>query len=313
MNKYTLTLQNDQLDLPIEFIKFCVSHQQQDIELMVNQESHCLRFCGVYDILDMFKFTSVTIYTANAVEWHDRYIIKPLPNWCHWLTRAQKFDYSYDYTWNGSKVFGCFYGRPTAPRLGIAGYLAKNYANISLIKVRFDSSTEDTRKQYELTKLHAWNGNISGAATLLENISKYQSEYTAYDYTTDQYDYSNGINYLYKDIFVDIVSEATNFGNTFYPTEKIVRAILCKKPFIVMSSTNYLQYLKQIGFKTFDKFWLESYDYFSGAHRYNLILNLIDQIATLPLIDIQNKITNIVEHNYNLLVTNQFKKQVRLI
>ena len=107
------------------------------------------------------------------------------------------------------------------------------------------------------------------------------------------FDYRNDLNLQYRHIFVDIVVEATLAGNSFYPTEKIVRAMLCKKPFIAMAPTFYLRYLKQMGFKTFDEVWSEDYDDLGSKNRYFAILRLIDKLAELrtdQLIELNNRI-----------------------
>ena len=110
-------------------------------------------------------------------------------------------------------------------------------------------------------------------------------------------------------MLIDIVSEPTCYGNAFYPTEKIARAILCKRPFIVMASKNYLLYLRQMGFKTFFDFWDEQYDMLDGRNRYLHILKLLDQIAaTTDIHTMYSSMKNTLEHNFNLLMTQQFKK-----
>lgn len=314
MNRCTLELENDQIHNIILLVEFLSSNQDNDIEITVNQESHCLRFCGIYDLIDKFKFNTVTIYTANAVEYHDKYLIKSPYNWYHWLERIDKFDRSIQHDWDQSATFGCFFGRPSASRIGIASYLHKNYPTQSLIKLRFDTVDETSRKNFELQKLYSWHPEIMpDVADLLDNVDQYQSIYHAYDYATFEYDYSNDINLQYRHIFVDIVVEAALAGNSFYPTEKVVRAMLCKKPFIVMAPTFYLRYLKQMGFKTFNAFWSEDYDDLGLKNRYFAILKLLDTLAELStdqLLELNNKIQSIVDHNYQLLVDNKFLKSV---
>jgi hypothetical protein len=103
LNFYELKLENDQLLDVTNFFKFCIDHQGKDIVLQVNNEGHCLTYCGVYDILNMFKFNSVKINTSNALEKSDRYTINSA--WDIWLTNIDDFDFSYDYTWNHKKIF----------------------------------------------------------------------------------------------------------------------------------------------------------------------------------------------------------------
>jgi hypothetical protein len=320
VNRYTLELENDQIHNIIPLIEFLSSNQGNDIEIIVNQEFHCLRFCKIYDLLDKFNFNSVTIYTANPVEYHDKYLIKPLYHWSAWFSRdsINSFDYSIDYDWNQSNIFGCFYGRPNASRIGIASYLNKNYPTQSLIKLRFDTVNEDQRRNFELQKLYSWHPEIlPSVADLLANIEKKLSEFHAYNYTTFKYDFSNDLNLQYRHIFVDLIVEATLAGNSFCPSEKVARAILCKKPFIAMAPAFYLRYLKQMGFKTFDEVWSEDYDDLELKNRYFAILKIIDKLGNLSteqLLELNNKLQPIVEHNYQLLSdTNFLTSLVRII
>jgi hypothetical protein len=46
----------------------------------------------------------------------------------------------------------------------------------------------------------------------------------------------------------------------FFPTEKIYKAIVCYHPFIVVSGKHFLKSMKEFGYKTFSKWFDESYD-----------------------------------------------------
>jgi hypothetical protein len=313
VNSYTLELENDQLLNILPLIKFLKENEGRDVNLIVNQESHCLRYTNVYDLVDLFTFKSVTFESLNAIESHDTYNI-PDNDWDHWLTTKNiKFhNFSKDHSWNYSKIFGCFYGRPSAARLGIASYLYSQHLEKSLIKFKFDSSNEDTRKNFEMTKLFSWDPDrITDVSSMLKTIS--QSNYNAYNYKTGEYDFSNPLSDLYEDIFLDIISEASIMGDSFYPTEKFSRAVLCKKPFIAMAPKSYLKYLKQMGFKTFSYWWNESYDDLAAKDRYFAILKLIDYIASLSesnILDLTNDMKSTLEYNYQLLVDQKFSRDI---
>lgn len=315
MNRYVLELENDVLLNIRPLIKFLKENENKDIFIQVNQESHDLRATGVYDIVEMFTFNSVTVNTANAIESHPHYLIDN-GYWYHWLNDIYGFNFTEDYHWNQSKIFGCFYGRPSASRLGISSYLHNKYKNQSLIKVRFNTSNEDNRKHFELQKIYSWDSNLLPVASFLNSIEEYQSEFHAYSYQTFEYDFSNPINYLYKNIFIDLVVEAHLVGDSFYPTEKLSRAILCQKPFIAMAPVHYLRYLRQTGFRTFGQFWDESYDDLGEKERYLAVLKLIDyfgKLTPLELVNLNMQIQDITKHNYQLLINNKYNKKVRKI
>lgn len=306
MKFYELKLENDRLLKATEFVKFCLDNQGQDVTIQVNNEGHCLRFTGVYDILDLFQFRSVTLKTWNILEHHQTYKIST-KLWNYWLTKFKSFDTQFDYTWNQQKIFGCFYGRPSAPRLGIAAHLATHYSDKSLIVTKFNFDDEDHRAQFDLVKLFEWHPES------LEKIFKIGMHNNSEKYIKGKYDVKNSLAHMYKNLLIDIVSEPTNYGNAFYPTEKTVRAIMCCRPFIVMGSKNFLIYLRQMGFKTFHEFWNEDYDGYEGKEKYLQILKLIDSIAkktSQELLEMYNGMQDILQHNANLIKTQTYNKNI---
>jgi hypothetical protein len=66
---------------------------------------------------------------------------------------------------------------------------------------------------------------------------------------------------LYSNVYIELVPE-TLYKDGFFITEKTVKPIATKTPFLMISNCKYLQFLKQQGFKTFDSLIDESYDSF---------------------------------------------------
>jgi hypothetical protein len=64
----------------------------------------------------------------------------------------------------------------------------------------------------------------------------------------------------FKNSYVSIVTETAYDNNVFFPTEKIYKAIVCYHPFIVVSGKHFLKSMKEFGYKTFSKWFDESYD-----------------------------------------------------
>jgi hypothetical protein len=306
MNSYEVKLENDKLlEIP-EFVKFCIKNQNTHIYLRCVNEGHCLTFTGVYDVLDMFDFQSVNIYTSNALETHDTYIINNR-TWQTWLNNFDKFDFDHDYSWSTDKLFGCIYGRPSAPRLGIARHLIQNHLDKSFIKTKFDFTTEDTRKLFDLQRLFSWDENAN--INPLNDMRYFSTE----EYDPSNHNTGNLINHTYKNFLIDLVAEPSCKGTAFYPTEKIVRAILCKHPFITMANKNYLIYMRQLGFKTFEKYWDEDYDGFDGRQRYLKILSLIDSLANKTPREINymyRDMQQTLDYNFDLLCARKFNRTV---
>lgn len=87
-------------------------------------------------------------------------------------------------------------------------------------------------------------------------------------------------------------------------TEKTFRAINSCQPFILFSNHGLLSKLKELGFKTFDKWWDESYDLEQNDDiRMEMLYNLIEKLnkkTITELTDIYNEMIPILKHNFNL-------------
>jgi hypothetical protein len=120
----------------------------------------------------------------------------------------------------------------------------------------------------------------------------------------------------YQDIFVDIVGETFVDGVTFFPTEKVIRAMLLKKPFIVYGSECFLEYLRQMGFYTFNDYWDECYDGYQRQQRLSKMIEVIDSLSSKPLsvlADMLQHMNPLLEHNYQLLAKQTYTYKVSLI
>ena len=67
-------------------------------------------------------------------------------------------------------------------------------------------------------------------------------------------------NEFQKDSFCNIVTESRIDSKTIHITEKTDKCFSTGQPFVLVSGPNYLKKLHELGFKTFDKWWDESYD-----------------------------------------------------
>lgn len=310
-NHYEVKLENDRLLQTPEFVEFLVKHQGQHIVLHPINEGHCLRSAGVYDIIDLFDYASVTIDTCNALESHDVYKIHNA-HWSHWFSAIDGFDFTHSCEWNRRCVFGALYGRPSSGRLGIAGFLAKNFDQKSKILTNFDFSNSDSRSLFDLQRLYEWDSSAPVYLDIL-NDCKYISPY---QYRRGSYCQTNALSYEYRHFFIDVVVEAVTQGQSFFPTEKIVRAILCRRPFVVMATQNYLDYLHQMGFHSFNEFWSEDYDGYQGKERYRRILELLTDLGARPqshLVDTYYDMKFQLDHNFDLLVSRGYTTDLSCI
>ena len=112
---------------------------------------------------------------------------------------------------------------------------------------------------------------------------------------------------LFLNSCINIVTETSFQYNELFLSEKILKPIVMYQPFIVFSSVHYLKRLKEIGFKTFDAFWDESYDDVEDwEDRYNKVLLLILELNNKSIDELNNLYKNLKHiciYNRNHLLT----------
>jgi hypothetical protein len=315
MPKFELSLANDELWNLNRLIKFLSTHQHQDIYLSVMPESHDLAECGIYDILDCFCFKSVMIETSNCLEQHDKYkFAYRAVDWFLSIDYWKNYNLGASGVWDHSKIFGVFFGRPTANRIGIAGYLFTHHRDQSQLVFAPNIYDDDNAALFELDKLFQYRQeSIIDFSNMITAGYNRELQYSPFGH---EYDPNHSLHELYKTIFVDIISEPSIKGSTFYPTEKFSRCVLMKKPFIIMASKDYIDYLLQMGFRTFYEYWDESYDGFAEKNRFVKILNLIDWLASKPqseILAMYKDMQEILDHNYDLLINQAYSTNIKRI
>lgn len=310
---FTLVVEDTFIWNQVELIGFLVQNQKKDIILTLQGEGPSAKAIGLYDLLDQFNFSSVTILTANAIEHHPKYKIKITTN--IWSTVNKSINSEF-HIWNQNKLFGAFYGRPRWHRIGLASYMKIHHDDISLINIRGKHKDEDDRRAFGIDTLFNY------APTQLSNFTKIYHQFPMIIEQFDRYrpgkdngtdEFTSPLVEFYKDIFIDVVAETYTNGECFFPTEKTFRPILMKKPFIIMGTKNHLHYLRQMGFKTFNQFWSEDYDPQWPPDKFTKILQLLDKLAIMNKNDLYNmyqSMQEILDYNYQLLLSRRFNLQL---
>ena len=122
---------------------------------------------------------------------------------------------------------------------------------------------------------------------------------------------------FHKKTFVSVVSESRVESDLIFFSEKIFKPIYALQPFILISSQNSLNKLREFGFKTFDKWWDESYDSCINANerikKIKKILidicNKSDEELQIMLIEMED----VLIHNYKILTDTNFNNFNNLI
>ena len=110
--------------------------------------------------------------------------------------------------------------------------------------------------------------------------------------------------------FLHVVTETCYWEDKTHLTEKIFKPIVAKQPFVLLGCANNLSYLKSYGFRTFDQFWDESYDQITDpVLRLQAVIKIVKKICGMSHNQLQNllqKMTEILEHNYNWFYSQNF-------
>ena len=87
----------------------------------------------------------------------------------------------------------------------------------------------------------------------------------------------------YVETYFSIVNETTYHEQTPFLSEKIFKTIAMGHPFLIVTAPNSLQYLKELGYKTYAPFIDESYDtIIDDGDRMLAILDEVERLCSMP-------------------------------
>lgn len=198
------------------------------------------------------------------------------------------------------KHFGMFVSRSNWLRLAIASYCYDKYQDRTLMTYHYDRTSDYHVCHFGLEKfLNKHLDEIDQVSTFLKKIP---IAFEDHCYPIQWNQRAVELNALYPEFFCDIVCETYFSGRVFFMTEKIMRSIINKKPFLVQGPQWFLKNLKKLGFQTFDRWWDEGYDEDPWDFRYQGIKINIDYIANQSLATVQQWHTDmkpVLDHNYD--------------
>lgn len=121
---------------------------------------------------------------------------------------------------------------------------------------------------------------------------------TEVPYTVDHHAFDN--------VFCSVVSESVYTEPTSTASEKTLYSIYHRTPFIIVGTPGALEYIKKLGFKTFEDYWPEDYDREPNhEHRLLKIFKLIDYLDSRSLDELEKlylSMQPILDFNYNRLL-----------
>lgn len=257
-------------------IDLTVAAQQGPVDINMKQEGPCCQTIKLDDLLGNIPgLTLNAIHTSNQIQSSNfkeiRMPFVELP------VARQKISGTRPSTSSLTHRFALFVGRSNWQRLGLASHLWKHYNKDLVITYHYNKDLD----------YHTAN---FGLETLLQK--QWDRRHAIYEFiehlpiTFDQQTYpilwnerAFDLTEHYKSVFCEIVCETFFSGKTFMMTEKIMRPIIQRRPFVVQGPKFFLENLKRLGFKTFDAWWSEGYDLDDPDAQANSIRDTIDYIG----------------------------------
>jgi len=104
--------------------------------------------------------------------------------------------------------------------------------------------------------------------------------------------------HINENSWISVVAETLDDNRIFFPTEKTGKALISNKPFIMLSSKNFLKHLRSIGFKTFHPVIDESYDEIDNLQeRIKAAFNSFMELQKQDPITVRQKLKEQLDHN----------------
>jgi hypothetical protein len=108
-----------------------------------------------------------------------------------------------------------------------------------------------------------------------------------------------------KECFCAVIGETRFAQPTANFSEKVLHAMETLTPFVIAAPPHTIQYLHDLGFKTFSDYWDESYDLEENhSKRLAKIFKIIDQINSLSIKEckqLRRDMRSILKHNFEIL------------
>jgi hypothetical protein len=114
------------------------------------------------------------------------------------------------------------------------------------------------------------------------------------------------------DCFLNIITETLFDNDSIFLSEKTYKPIYLCQPFIIFGNPHSLKKLKELGYKTFDKWWDESYDEeLDINNRFKKIICILEEISEWDMnecFEIKKEMQEILIHNYkNMFETDEIQ------
>ena len=292
------------LDVPGLVAKMMLSWQQFGRIDVRTKEGQSFAECGLYDILDSMcevaniSKDKITLTSNNWTEQHDHYKVMKAPFSYELMQFARDNVKTFDYS--GEKFYGMFLGRPNEPRIKAIVQSRRRFIP-ALTSFNGDMTLPYVEKivqrllargildRHEIDKATVRHGPLDGLQDppIIPPMNCYGPQWTS----------------AYSKIALEIVCETTDWPGSFHITEKILRPIYHKRPFITVGARGFNEQMRRLGFKTFQGVipnYYENFDYCVDQ-----AFECMDKTFAIYGNDPRQLLKDChedIEHNYSLLI-----------
>lgn len=217
-------------------------------------------FCNIDHLIDLIVIetrlthNNIEVQTSSPNYTNDKINVVYLPNnsfdlVCPWLEDRPKYQLDVD-----AKLFGAVYGRYTLERFLMAYYVDTVFRQDSFVifqphtdVIRYEFTDFENEYKNELEWIHIFTNQNKTVDSLHNN--------GILDWTKGMTTYPD----IWPKFRIEIVCE-TDSHNPHWFTDKTIKCLYTKKPFLIVAGCGMLEYLQNLGFRTFHPYINESYD-----------------------------------------------------
>jgi hypothetical protein len=140
----------------------------------------------------------------------------------------------------------------------------------------------------------------SDVPDIMDTTSHYDSHAqlnTSYHYHNQHALYSSLLNISYFNLVVETNIDMDQ--HSWFLTEKTLKAMLCGCPFVIAATPWFLRRLRDMGFRTYQDIWDESYDeILDTSQRMCAIVDLCQELSKLNWAEHRRQLIEIRNHNF---------------
>ena len=245
----------------------------QELILEVNTEGPSLHALGIVQTVSAaLAEAGISDQNVYVDQWHNPVEQIPWKRWrdvglSHFFWMSDRYRHQEPDAPQDFRVFGLFVGRLTAARAVMLYDVCHDMRDKVLVSLMrnsyrvntYETEIQDWLDQSQQQRLTTWLGQQPVVSLTNHEVrDQYRPEHNT----------NADLVRHYNRFAIEIIAETYCQGDAFFPTEKVIRPLAKKKPFVLYGPRNFLRHLRDLGFQTWHDVWDEGYDSLAGPDRW---------------------------------------------